>query len=74
MSNSFSTVEMNGLLLYNGRLNHQHDFIALEIVRGQVQLNFSTGSSWTLVDPYVAGGVNDGKWHTVEIKYYNEVT
>ena len=66
-------MEKDGLLFYNGRLNHQHDFIALEIIEGQVQLNFSTGRSWTVVRPFVAGGLNDGKWHTVEMKYHNEV-
>jgi len=70
---SFVTLERNGLLFYNGRLNHQHDFMALELVDGQVQLNFSTGGSWTHIDLYVDGGVNDGRWHTVELQYYNQV-
>lgn len=39
----FSTVEPNGLLLYNGRLNERHDFLAVEIIQGQVQLKYSTG-------------------------------
>ena len=68
------TLERDGLIFYNGRLNHQHDFLSLEVVDSQVRLNFSSGGSWTIVDPYVHGGVNDGKWHTVEMKYYNEVS
>uniref|UniRef100_A0A8C8BU45 Cadherin EGF LAG seven-pass G-type receptor 3 n=1 Tax=Otus sunia TaxID=257818 RepID=A0A8C8BU45_9STRI len=40
---SFSTVEPSGLLLYNGRLNEKHDFLAVEIIQGQVQLKYSTG-------------------------------
>lgn len=39
----FSTVEPGGLLLYNGRLNERHDFLAVEIIQGQVQLKYSTG-------------------------------
>lgn len=39
----FSTVEPSGLLLYNGRLNERHDFLAVEIIQGQVQLKYSTG-------------------------------
>lgn len=31
------------MLLYNGRFNEKHDFIALEIVDEQVQLTFSAG-------------------------------
>lgn len=39
----FATLERSGLLLYNGRLNEKHDFLAVEIVDGQVQLKYSTG-------------------------------
>lgn len=39
----FATVERGGLLMYNGRLNEKHDFLAVEIVDGQVQLKYSTG-------------------------------
>lgn len=39
----FATQERNALLLYNGRFNEKHDFIALEIVDEQVQLTFSAG-------------------------------
>ncbi|XP_019328267.1 PREDICTED: LOW QUALITY PROTEIN: cadherin EGF LAG seven-pass G-type receptor 2, partial [Aptenodytes forsteri] len=37
----FATKERDGLLLYNGRFNEKHDFVALEIVGEQVQLTFS---------------------------------
>ncbi|XP_075687862.1 cadherin EGF LAG seven-pass G-type receptor 3 isoform X3 [Rhinoderma darwinii] len=72
LSLSFATKEKNGLLFYNGRLNEKHDFIAVEINDGQVQLKYSTGESSTLVAPYVPGGVSDGKWHTVQLRYYNK--
>ncbi|KAM5148803.1 cadherin EGF LAG seven-pass G-type receptor 3 [Mantella aurantiaca] len=72
LSLTFATKEKSGLLLYNGRLNEKHDFIAVEIHDGQVQLKYSTGESSTLVTPYVAGGVSDGKWHTVQLRYYNK--
>lgn len=39
----FATRERNALLLYNGRFNEKHDFIAVEIVEEQVQLTFSAG-------------------------------
>ncbi|XP_061864337.1 cadherin EGF LAG seven-pass G-type receptor 3 isoform X3 [Colius striatus] len=69
---SFSTVEPSGLLLYNGRLNERHDFLAVEIIQGQVQLKYSTGESSTVVSPYVPGGVSDGQWHTLQLHYYNK--
>ncbi|XP_048462262.1 cadherin EGF LAG seven-pass G-type receptor 3 [Rhincodon typus] len=68
----FATQENNGLLFYNGRFNEKHDFIAVEIIDGQVQLKYSTGESMTLVTPYLPGGVSDGQWHTIQVQYYNK--
>lgn len=39
----FATKERDALLLYNGRFNEKHDFVALEIVQEQIQLTFSAG-------------------------------
>lgn len=69
---SFATQAQNGLLLYNGRYNEQHDFIALEIVRGNVQFSFSLGSSITKVIASIPGGVADGKWHSATVSYFNK--
>ncbi|XP_075766558.1 cadherin EGF LAG seven-pass G-type receptor 2 isoform X2 [Pelodiscus sinensis] len=69
---TFATKERNGLLLYNGRFNEKHDFVALEIVHEQIQLTFSAGESTTTVSPSVPGGVSDGQWHTVRLQYYNK--
>lgn len=41
----FATLETNGLLFYNGRFNEKHDFLALEILDGQVVLKYSTGKN-----------------------------
>uniref|UniRef100_H3BE22 Cadherin EGF LAG seven-pass G-type receptor 3 n=1 Tax=Latimeria chalumnae TaxID=7897 RepID=H3BE22_LATCH len=72
ISLSFTTMERNGLLFYNGRFNEKHDFIAVEILDGQVQLKYSTGESTTQVSPLLRGGVSDGQWHTVRVHYYNK--
>ncbi|XP_077025300.1 cadherin EGF LAG seven-pass G-type receptor 1 [Tamandua tetradactyla] len=69
---TFATQDRNGLLLYNGRFNEKHDFIALEIVDEQVQLTFSAGETTTTVAPQVPGGVSDGRWHLVQVQYYNK--
>ncbi|XP_072387451.1 protocadherin-like wing polarity protein stan isoform X2 [Diabrotica undecimpunctata] len=68
----FATQQLNGLLLYNGRYNEQHDFIALEIVRGAVQFSFSLGSKVTNVSARIPGGVSDGQWHSVIVNYFNK--
>ncbi|XP_069855921.1 cadherin EGF LAG seven-pass G-type receptor 1 isoform X2 [Dipodomys merriami] len=72
ISLTFATQERNALLLYNGRFNEKHDFIALEIVEEQVQLTFSAGETTTTVAPVVPGGVSDGRWHSVLVHYYNK--
>lgn len=69
----FATQSTNGLLLYNGRYNEQHDFISLEIIDGNVQFSFSLGSSVTKAVAAVPGGVSDGNWHTVVVNYFNKV-
>ncbi|XP_029969262.1 cadherin EGF LAG seven-pass G-type receptor 1 isoform X2 [Salarias fasciatus] len=72
VSFTFATRERNALLLYNGRFNEKHDFIALEIIDEQIQLTFSGGETKTSVSPYVPGGVSDGQWHSVQLHYYNK--
>uniref|UniRef100_A0A7N8X5C6 Cadherin EGF LAG seven-pass G-type receptor 1a n=1 Tax=Mastacembelus armatus TaxID=205130 RepID=A0A7N8X5C6_9TELE len=68
----FATRERNALLLYNGRFNEKHDFIALEIINEQIQLTFSGGETKTAVSPYIPGGVSDGQWHSIQLHYYNK--
>ncbi|XP_023269936.1 cadherin EGF LAG seven-pass G-type receptor 2 [Seriola lalandi dorsalis] len=72
LSLTFATKEPNGLLLYNGRFNEKHDFIAMEIINEQIQLTYSAGETKTTVSPYILGGVSDGLWHVVEVHYYNK--
>ncbi|KAM7402101.1 hypothetical protein PAMP_017369 [Pampus punctatissimus] len=72
LSLTFATKEPYGLLLYNGRFNEKHDFIAMEIINEQIQLTFSAGETKTTVSPFIPGGVSDGQWHTVEVHYYNK--
>ncbi|XP_031351868.1 protocadherin-like wing polarity protein stan isoform X2 [Photinus pyralis] len=68
----FATQAPNGLLLYNGRYNEQHDFIALEIVNGNLQFSFSLGSSVSRTIASIPDGVVDGRWHTVTVIYFNK--
>ncbi|XP_076066701.1 protocadherin-like wing polarity protein stan isoform X3 [Oratosquilla oratoria] len=68
---SFATREPDGILLYNGRYNEKHDFVALEIVNGSIRFSFSLGTTTTRVSASLPGGVDDGEWHTVSVDYYN---
>ncbi|XP_008557612.1 protocadherin-like wing polarity protein stan [Microplitis demolitor] len=67
----FATEVSEGLLLYNGRYNEKHDFIALEIIDSQVQFSFSLGDEVTRATAAIPGGVTDGQWHEVQIIYVN---
>jgi len=61
-------------LLYNGRYNERHDFIALELIDGRLQFSFSLGANLShvlLEQPY---SLADGDWHTVSIDYFNRVS
>lgn len=77
---SFATQSTSGLLLYNGRYNERHDFIALEIISsgagrdggGGVRFTFALGGG--KLEVTVAGNVADGMWHTVDVEYYNRVS
>ncbi|KAK7789529.1 hypothetical protein R5R35_000833 [Gryllus longicercus] len=68
----FATQAESGLLLYNGRYNEKHDFIALEIVKGAVHFTFSLGTNVTTTSVTVPGGVSDGQWHSVSVQYFNK--
>ncbi|XP_061178872.1 cadherin EGF LAG seven-pass G-type receptor 2-like isoform X2 [Saccostrea echinata] len=67
----FATQMKDGLLFYNGRFNDRNDFMALEIVDGQLQFSFSTGTNKTSVRSKVEGGVSNGEWQFVQVDYIN---
>ena len=69
----FATQSDSGLLLYNGRYNEKHDFIALEIVDGAIRFSFSLGSNITTTVATLPHRVSDGNWHSVTVQYFNKV-
>lgn len=71
---SIATRDLNSLLFYNGRYNEKHDFVALEVINGQVQFSFSLGSEVVQVRTQVEGGVNDGAWRRITVYYLNRVS
>lgn len=79
----FATVEPNGLLLYNGRYNDKHDFVALELVTGRIQFSYSLGYNVSRVTAEAVQKshqnnsqktrLDDGQWHKVYLEYVNRV-
>lgn len=67
----FATVNEYGLILYNGRYNELHDFIALEILDGRIHFSYSLGDQIETLMINQNKKVSDGIWHTVEINYFN---
>ena len=69
ISLEFSTVKSNGLLLYNtnGKYEKFSDFIALEIVNGNVRLSFNLGDTEHPTVVNVDREVADGQWHRVVV-------
>ena len=71
---SFSTRAKNGLLLYNGRYNEHNDYLALELLDGQIQFSFSLGANVSRVVLEHPATLHDGNWHTITVNYVNRVS
>ncbi len=71
---SFATIATSGLLLYDGRHdNARTDFIAVELVVGQVRVGVSLGGVATYLMSDSVSRLNDGRWHRVEVELGREV-
>ena len=72
----FASQQPSGRLFYNGRLNNENDFVALEIRDKSIVFRFHTGAANE--DPVEVsltrshGGFSDGRFHRVEVRYTNE--
>ncbi|XP_069129376.1 protocadherin Fat 4-like [Argopecten irradians] len=62
---TFSTVRSNALLLYNPALTVNR-FVALEIIGGQIQFSFNTGTS-QITKVKVNKDVSTGQWFRVKV-------
>lgn len=45
----------------------------MEQLQTLLLLHLPAGESNTVVSPTVPGGLSDGQWHTVHLRYYNKV-
>lgn len=61
----FKTKEENGLILYNSGQNS--DYIAVELVNGQIHYIFSLGKESNVIKSRSKDKLNDNKWHLVTI-------
>lgn len=61
----FKTDSENGLILYNGGQND--DYVAVELVNGQILYAFSLGKSINTIKSKSKIKLNDNEWHLVSI-------
>jgi hypothetical protein len=69
---SIATVASDGVLLYNGRYGHKHDYIALLIVNGVPAFEYAAVGARarrTVLADRAYNHINDGHWHTVLVEY-----
>jgi neurexin len=59
------TIDKNGLIMYNAGENE--DFIAVELVNGQLRFSFNLGTATYSLNTSVKQGLSDNKWHLVSI-------
>ena len=59
----FKTTDSNGLIFYNA--GKGYDFVAVELVNGNLRYIFNTGSGTSLVSSDTKKPLNDNQWHDV---------
>ena len=69
----FATISPNGLLFYSGNLGNKDDFIAAELVIGQLRVGVSLGGVATMLTTDSIWNLNDGQWRSVSMKLRNRV-
>ena len=74
VSLSFATISANGLLLYAGRVRGHGDFIAVQLVIGQLQVGVSLGGAVTVLRTESLWQLNNQEWHRVDIELNNNVS
>lgn len=69
----FATISPNGLLFYSGNLGNKDDYIAAELVIGQLRVGVSFGGVATMLTTDSVWNLNDGQWRSVSITLRNKV-
>ena len=69
----FATISPSGLLFYSGNLGNRDDYIAAELVIGQLRVGVSLGGVPTMLMTDSIWNLNDGQWRSVSIKLRNRV-
>ena len=74
LSFRFAAIAPSGVLLYNGRIGGLHDFLAVELVIGQLKVGVSLGGEAIAMTTDSVWQLNNGQWHTVEVHLDEQVS
>ena len=74
LSFRFATIAPSGVLLYSGRVGGLHDFLAVELVIGQLKVGVSLGGEAITMTTDSVWQLNNGQWHTVEVHLDEQVS
>ena len=69
----FATISPSGLLFYSGNLGNEDDYVAAELVIGQLRVGVSFGGVAAMLTTDSVWNLNDGQWRSVSIKLRNRV-
>lgn len=70
LSLQFVTQATDALLLFNGRYDQiENDFLSVELVGGKLVVHYSVGGSVATVRILNSPSVNDGQWHSLDLKW-----
>ena len=69
----FATISPSGLLFYSGNLDNEDDYVAAELVIGQLRVGVSFGGVAAMLTTDSVWNLNDGQWRSVNIKLRNRV-
>ena len=73
VSFAFTTVSSVALLLYAGNEGEGLDYVAVEVILGQVKVGVSLGGVATIVTTDSVDRLNDGEWHNVSLDLQDQV-
>lgn len=74
LSFRFATVAPNGMLLYTGQIGGHHDYLAVELLIGQLKVGVSLGGEAVVMTTESLQQLNDGRWHEVKVELHGQVS
>ena len=62
------------MLLYTGQIGGHHDYLAVELLIGQLKVGVSLGGEAVVMTTESLQQLNDGRWHEVKVELDGQVS